>query len=556
MVRARLALATAFAFAQLSPSFAAAAATPTIASLAAPNAIDPALAARLKTAPPGDLVQVIIQHPVRVNLTAMRLLAALPRLQSHANVLAAIRNHYAVTLAPLEIKLAVLGGKRIIPLWASNSVAVTLPASAIAKIKSDPMVGIIKPDAAVQAQPPTYSQLTPSEWNIAAIKAPQVWNLGYNGQNTVVGVLDSGADPNHQDLVGRWRGGKNSWFDPYGQHTVPYDSSGHGTGVTSLIVGGNANGNDVGVAPGAHWIAARVFNDAGSGLTSSIHQAMQWMLNPDGDAATNDFPDAVNASWNIAGAIGQCNPEFAPDIQAFQASDIAILFAAGNDGPSGSSSDSPGNNAGATAVGAVDSNKTVASFSSRGPSACDGSIFPAIAAPGVNIKAADLTFGGVFPNNYANISGTTPATAHVTGAMAVLLGAFPGAKASDVKAAILASALPLGTVGPNNNTGAGQLDMLAAFNLLAKTFTPSTPNRLSSTTLVSVGYVVKTSVMTVTATNALGAKAAMQLAGFGPMVFSSKTNQWTINVKASPQPAIITINAADGSRAFNTAPGA
>ncbi len=163
---------------------------------------------------------------------------------------------------------------------------------------------MIKPDAVVTLAPLTYSQLPPSEWNIAAVHAPQVWNLGYSGQNTVVGVLDSGADPAHQDLVGQYRGGTNSWYDPYGQHlTKPYDASGHGTSVTSLIVGGSADGTGLGVAPGAKWIAARVFDDSGKGLTSSIHLAFQWMLNPDGNAATTDFPDVVNASWNIAGAI-------------------------------------------------------------------------------------------------------------------------------------------------------------------------------------------------------------------------------------------------------------
>ncbi len=530
--------------------------TPTVAAVAAPNTIDPALAAPLATAQPNTLIAVIIQNPTRVDLLALRRAGLGPRAQAHANVVQALQAHYAATLAPLEARLRQLGGTRIIPLWASNSIAVTLPASVINQIRTDPAVGVIKPDSIVTLQPLTFSQLPPSEWNMAAIKAPQVWNLGYSGQGTVVGVLDSGADPAHQDLAGRWRGGTNSWYDPYGQHlTKPYDASGHGTSVTSLIVGGNAGGTDIGVAPGAQYIAARVFNDSGSGVTSSIHQAMQWMLNPDANTATADYPDVVNASWNIAGAFGVCNTEFEPDIQAFLASDIAMVFAAGNDGPSANTSDSPGNNTGAMAVGAVDQAKTVGSFSSRGPSACDGSIFPAIVAPGVNVKAADLTYGGVFANNYATVTGTTPATAHLAGAIAVLDGAFPTATVADLEAAITASALPLGTVGSNNNTGAGQLDLLAAYNLLLKTFPPSPPAHLASTVLVNVAYVAKTQLMTVTATSKLGAKAAMTLTGYGAMKFNTTTSQWTITVKASPEPAVITIAAADGTRAFSTAPG-
>lgn len=532
-------------------------ATPTVAAVDAPNAVDPVLATTLARSQPNTLVAVIIQHPTRVDLLALRRAGLGSRAQAHASVVRALQAHYAVTLAPLEARLRQLGGTRIIPLWASNSVAVTLPASAVNRLRTDPAVGVIKPDAVVRLQSMTFSQLPPSEWNMAAIKAPQVWNLGYSGQGTVVGVLDSGADPAHQDLAGRWRGGANSWYDPYGQHlTKPYDASGHGTSVTSLIVGGSASGTDVGVAPGAQYIAARVFNDSGTGVTSSIHQAMQWMLNPDATAATADYPDVVNASWNIAGAPGVCNTEFEPDIQAFLASDIAVVFAAGNDGPNAGTSDSPGNNVGAMAAGAVDQAKTVGSFSSRGPSACGGGIFPAVVAPGVNVKAADLTYGGVFANNYATITGTTPAAAHLAGAIAVLGGAFPTATVADIQGAITASALPLGSVGANNDTGAGQLDVLAAYNLLLKTFPPSPPAHLSSTVLVNVAYVATTHLMTVTATSALGAKAAMRLGGYGAMTFSTRTNQWSITVKASPEPAVITISAADGARAFSTSPGA
>ena len=246
--------------------------------------------------------------------------------------------------------------------------------------------------------------------------------------------------------------------------------------------------------------------------------------------------------------------EFRSDIEAFLASDIAIVFAAGNDGPNTNTSRSSGNNSGAVSVGALDQNHTVGSFSSRGPSACDGSIFPAIAASGVNIKAADLTYGGVFPNNYAVITGTTPATAHVTGGYALLLGAFPTAEVSDIARAIAATALPLGTVGPNNDSGAGQLDLLAAYNRLLTTFPSSPPAAQSSTTLVSVAYVARTKKMTVTATNALNANAAMQLVGFGAMTYKAKTKQWSITVQTSPEPATITITTADGTRLFSVSP--
>ena len=70
----------------------------------------------------------------------------------------------------------------------------------------------------------------PTEPNIASVNAPAMWALGYTGQGVVVANLDSGVDVNHPDLAGRWRGGANSWFDPYGQHpSTPVDLTGHGT---------------------------------------------------------------------------------------------------------------------------------------------------------------------------------------------------------------------------------------------------------------------------------------------------------------------------------------
>ena len=65
----------------------------------------------------------------------------------------------------------------------------------------------------------------PPEPNITAVNAPALWSLGDTGQGIVVASLDSGVDVGHPDLAPRWRGGTNSWFDPYGQH--PDDADGH-----------------------------------------------------------------------------------------------------------------------------------------------------------------------------------------------------------------------------------------------------------------------------------------------------------------------------------------
>ena len=251
----------------------------------------------------------------------------------------------------------------------------------------------------------------------------------------VVADMDTGADINHPDLQGRWRGGANSWFDPNAEHSTPYDADGHGTQVLGIMVGGNTGGTSIGIAPGATWIAVKIFNDEGITTFSVIHQGFQWLLDPDNDPNTDDAPDVVNNAWGIESA-NNCSTEFMPDTQTLEAAGIAIVFSSGNYGPNPSTSISPGNNTGSFSVGATDNKNAIASFSSRGPSACDDSIFPVVVAPGVNVRAADLTYGGAFPNSYATVSGTSYAAPHISGIMALLIGAFPAASVQDLKLAL------------------------------------------------------------------------------------------------------------------------
>jgi subtilisin family serine protease len=269
--------------------------------------------------------------------------------------------------------------------------------------------------------------------------------------------MDSGVDINHPDLSGRWRGGSNSWFDPYGQHPAgPYDASGHGTWTTGVMLGGDADGTSIGMAPGAQWIAVKIFNDAGGSTASAVHAGFQWLLDPDGNPLTDDAPRVVNHSW-VFGAPG-CNLEFEPDLQALRAAGILPVFAAGNSGPSGGSSHSPANNPSAFAVGAVNNSGLVYGLSSRGPSDCGGAsaTFPDIVAPGVNIYTTDLW------GFYTTASGTSLAAPHVSGGLALLLSAHPNLDAAQQEAALIQSAVDLGAAGADDTYGNGMIDLAAA----------------------------------------------------------------------------------------------
>ncbi len=348
----------------------------------------------------------------------------------------------------------VAGSRR---LWISNAISVTATARVIRELAARSDVAVVGPDA-IRVVPTAG---TP-EPNVAAVKASAEWDLGHTGQGVVVANLDSGVDVSHPDLADRWRGGTNSWYDPYGQHpTTPTDLSGHGTATMGVMVAGDAGGTSIGVAPGATWIAAKIFNDSGAATTTAIHQAFQWVLDPDGDPSTNDTPRVVNGSWSI-GSGPSCDLTFQPDLQALRAAGILPVFAAGNFGSGGSSSVSPANYPEALSVGAISSTDKVYSSSSRGPSTCGGRtrVFPDVVAPGVNIRSTDRN------GFYQTLSGTSMAAPHAAGALALLLGAHPGLSADQQQAALIGTAVDLGVVGPDNAYGNGRIDVLAADNSL------------------------------------------------------------------------------------------
>jgi len=242
-----------------------------------------------------------------------------------------------------------------------------------------------------------------------------------------------------------------------------------------IMVGGSAGGTAIGAAPGAKWIAAKIFPDTGSSSISYLHSAFQWLLNPDMNSGTNDAPDIVNASWAFTDSAGQCIVEVQPDILALKAAGIAVSFAAGNDGPNSSTSNSPANNIGSFSVGATDVTDTIAWFSSRGPAplsllspplppGCNGGVFPRVVAPGVNIRLADLSQGG--SANYAYGDGTSFSSPHVAGGMALLSSAFPAGTPSQLESALEQTAADLGIQGPDHEYGYGLIDVQAAFDAL------------------------------------------------------------------------------------------
>ena len=425
----------------------------------AANKIDPQLESELQSAQAGDLITVIVTLKEQVDL---RGIASFGRAAGQEAVIRALQARANSAQAPVRALLDTRRSQgrvnQITSFWIFNGLSVTATADVIQELASRPEVLKLTPDD-IQLAP--LSPLgAPPEQNLSVINAPALWNLGWRGQGVVVANMDTGVDIGHPDLATRWRGGSNSWFDPYNQHSTPFDPTGHGTWTTGVLVGGEAGGTAIGVAPQAQWVAAKIFNDAGQSTATAVHSAFQWLLDPDGNPGTADAPHVVNNSWSF-GAPG-CNLEFQFDLQALRAAGILPVFAAGNFGPNGSTSVSPANYPEAFAVGATTDSDQIYSDSSRGPSACGEAqtFYPEVVAPGVNINTTDL-YG-----LYFSTTGTSVAAPHVAGALALLLSAFPYLTVDQQSAALSTTALDLGPVGPDDTFGAGRIDVLAAYNSL------------------------------------------------------------------------------------------
>jgi serine protease AprX len=426
--------------------------------------IDPELQDVLNAAGPNEEVSVIATLADRVDLGRFK---DGNRKIRRARITRALKNKATLSQGPLKAFLQGKGARRIVRLWLLNGMAVTAKANVIQALANRPGVERVRLDGTLEAPWTAAAPSATPEWNIAAIRAPELWDLGYTGAGIVVAGMDTGVDAAHPDLAPRWRGGYNSWFDPHGEHATPVDTNGHGTQTMSIMVGGAAGGSAIGVAPDARWIAVKMYNDAGWTSYSDIHLGFQWLVDPDDNPDTDDAPDVVNNSWGFSTPVTQCFTEFQPDIQALKAAGIAVVFSGGNQGDGPDTSESPANYPESFAVGAVDQSLSIASFSSRGTGACDTGIYPEVVAPGVGVRTADRTFGGSFSNNYTNSTGTSFAAPHVAGAMALLLSALPNTTVAELESAVEESALDLGAVGPDNEYGAGLLDVVETYYWIA-----------------------------------------------------------------------------------------
>ncbi|MEV5603965.1 S8 family serine peptidase [Streptomyces sp. NPDC052299] len=367
--------------------------------------------------------------------------------------------------------------------------------------------------AATEAQ--AAEEGTP-EWGVKDIKADRVWDdYEDRGEGIVIANVDSGVQYDHPDLVDNYRGNNGdgsfthdyNWYDASGEcpTDAPCDNNGHGTHTMGTMVGKNG----VGVAPNATWIAAKGC-ETDECADSSLLAAGQWILAPTDAQGKNPRPDLapniVNNSW------GGGDTTFYQDIvEAWNAAGIFEAFASGNDGDGTtcSTGHAPGSQAPSYGVGAYDSSGKIANFSGFGPSLVDGSMKPNISAPGVDVRS---TWPG---NAYNTISGTSMATPHVAGSVALLWSAAPSLIGDiDATRALLNDGATDvddthcgGTADANNVWGEGKLDIFASVDKAphtAATMTGKVTDKASGAALTGI---------TIEATGATGTRTVSSISG-------------------------------------------
>src|SRR6266446_6081325 len=372
----------------------------------------------------------------------------------------------------------------------------------VARVEGNPVIhnALPQPDAVIEA-PPQPQQPATIEPGILYTHAPAVWQLGFRGQGITVAGADTGQRWTHNALKPHYRGWDGmtadhnyNWHDsihnsvgnPCGNDSpFPCDDNGHGTHTIGTAIGDDGMGNQIGMAPSATWIGCRNM-DRGNGTPARYLECMEWFLAPypigGGQGDPLRAPDITSNSWTCPPSEGCSVATLQAAVEAQAAAGIMMVVNAGSQGPACSTvQDPPAIYAAAYSIGALNTGTdNVASFSSRGPVIIDGSnrIKPDITAPGTTIRSSY----NASDNAYVFFSGTSMATPHIAGAMALLWCAQPqlrhnisNSRTVLNEAAFFLAYKQCGTPGPPNNVvGWGRVDIAAAVGTPSPTPT-STP---------------------------------------------------------------------------------
>lgn len=254
----------------------------------------------------------------------------------------------------------------------------------------------------------TNNNIIAKNYGVSLINAPDFWKQGYKGQGTVVAVIDTGCQTDHEELKDNIIDSFNFTEDDNGDPKNVTDYAGHGTHVSGIIAAGNKN-QIIGVAPQSKLLIVKAIghhtsNAAYKALIKSIRFAINWR------GKNREKVDVINLS--LGGT--KDDPELRNIINEALSKNIFIVAAAGNYGDGSELTDEilyPGYYEEVIQVGAVDQNLDPTPFS-------NSNRYIDFLGPG------DAIYSTFLQNTYTKLSGTSMAAPHISGAISLLLSYF------------------------------------------------------------------------------------------------------------------------------------
>lgn len=313
-----------------------------------------------------------------------------------------------------------------------NGISLSTTRSGIGQIAALPEVKRIYEDKPVAAFP-VSSSVKPDATAVQSDASVTT------GKGVKVGLIDTGVDYLHEALGGGFGPGFKvaGGYDFVNNKPDPLDDNGHGTHVAGIIAGNSASLKSI--APGVRLFAYKVLDASGNGNTSTVIAAIE--------QAMQDSVDIINLSLGTSD--GDPDDILSQAVDRAVEAGIVVVVAAGNDGDYGTIS-SPGAAREALTVGAIDSQNSIAAFSSKGPSNKIYGIKPDVVAPGVDILSAKMNGG------YITMSGTSMAAPYVTAVAANVRQLHPEWSAPEIRDATIAMTADLRL--PIFSQGKGKID--------------------------------------------------------------------------------------------------
>mmetsp|Transcript_49355 Transcript_49355/g.119700 ORF Transcript_49355/g.119700 Transcript_49355/m.119700 type:complete len:891 (+) Transcript_49355:617-3289(+) len=283
-------------------------------------------------------------------------------------------------------------------------------------------------------------------YGVSLIDADSFWTAKNNkGSGAKVCIIDTGIRDDHEDFAGSTISGSSNSRTVVTPYNV--DQNGHGTHVAGTVAAKDNGTGIVGVAPDAELYIVRVFSGQNAVFTaSSLTAAME--------ECKRGGVDVVNMSLG-----GASSSTFERNkINQLVNQGIHVVAASGNSGNGANPVEYPASYDTVISVGAVDRNEEIAGFSTHN-SQVD------VSAPGVDIQGPTSQSR----SSYAYYSGTSMASPHVAGAVALLVSKYPNKSRSEIRQALESTAKDFGVCGPDRLFGNGLVNVLDAAEYLEGT---------------------------------------------------------------------------------------